>query len=837
MSGRLHLFKIILTACLHLFSAIRYDEAFDHESQPDTYVKRCTFPPGMTNKDLKIVDERFLSFALDSSYINKHVGAHIINSSIFINLCKHLGPSFLRFGGTTSNTIRFESNVENIQSYGGRNIDLSANNKNFRNKKGNNEIDKHDFAKDFSLVNNEAFHHGRNSKIPISRNDIEFMGTSYGRNKLDQSFKSTDDDLNGWNRVNYINNNFSGTTNKDGGDYMDPFKTIEHIGLRVKREGSYKAYRMSSNQPRPRNLYRETILSGRLWDEIYQFSQKVGWDLIVTLNPLSLFAPPVVTHNKKAISEYPHWNISNIREFLNYSSNRGYKLSFQLGNEPNSYPTRFGVSYMTPQKLASYFEILRRQLLTREFPFYADAIISGPDVTKLVKYHKNLVLDPIATKTFNRLYDTVISRNDSSLVDSVPIKSPAWKFLESFLSSLADNDPVPRVFGPWNYLEKSKFVAKSKGLTWGSVMLDTPNGGSNSLSQTLAAVQKVSWHHYYLDGRTSIPSDFVDPNVLNLFVNDAKAMNSILELANRDRTSRYKYKAWLGEGGSTYGGGTMGVSDRFIAGFMFLDKLGVCATHGIEVFMRQSLVNGRYALIGQDSVPNPDYWIAILFKRLVGPKVLPLLSTHSKTVNNKENYDSLSDSQILKMIKSASRPSSAGKQPHKMGNKKFDKLLEKIRLTNRYGEERAEYEFVRVYAHCINPNNTVYNKHLGGIVIYAMNLMPKPVIVRLDSREHALGGILHSYLLTSPELHHKSNHNKWNLNRSSSPLIPKLLTREVALNGKILKMNGSKLPPLKPKITKRLSGKDHIHDELDIQLSPFSYGFFIYPKAKFEICV
>ena len=46
---------------------------------------------------------------------------------------------------------------------------------------------------------------------------------------------------------------------------------------------------------------------------------------------------------------------------------------------------------------------------------------------------------------------------------------------------------------------------------------------------------------------------------------------------------------WLGETGSAVGGGAANVSDVFVAGFQFVDKLGQLAAAGHSLMFRQTL--------------------------------------------------------------------------------------------------------------------------------------------------------------------------------------------------------------------------------------------------------
>ena len=76
----------------------------------------------------------------------------------------------------------------------------------------------------------------------------------------------------------------------------------------------------------------------------------------------------------------------------------------------------------------------------------------------------------------------------------------------------------------------------------------------------------------------------------------------------------------------------------------WLDQLGISAVHGIDVVMRMSFYHGKYALVDKHLNPNPDYWLSVLYKRLVGSKVLgvevmnsDLYSPDKMTLNNSNN--------------------------------------------------------------------------------------------------------------------------------------------------------------------------------------------------------
>ncbi|XP_041666145.1 heparanase [Cheilinus undulatus] len=131
------------------------------------------------------------------------------------------------------------------------------------------------------------------------------------------------------------------------------------------------------------------------------------------------------------------------------------------------------------------------------------------------------------------------------------------------------------------------------------------------------AVDAVTWHHYYVNGRDTSLEDFLDPEVLDSLTIKT---SEVLETVRRFSPEK---PVWLGETSSAFGGGALGLSDTFVAGFMWLDKLGLAAKLGLDVVMRQVFVgSGSYHLVDENLDPLPDYWLSVLYKSLVGLEVL-----------------------------------------------------------------------------------------------------------------------------------------------------------------------------------------------------------------------
>lgn len=79
---------------------------------------------------------------------------------------------------------------------------------------------------------------------------------------------------------------------------------------------------------------------------------------------------------------------------------------------------------------------------------------------------------------------------------------------------------------------------------------------------------------------------------------------------------------WLTETAETACGGNRW-SSTFLDTFRYLDQLGRLARAGVQVVMHNTLAASDYALLDEQSfVPRPNYWGALLWRRLMGTRVL-----------------------------------------------------------------------------------------------------------------------------------------------------------------------------------------------------------------------
>ncbi|KAK1268478.1 Heparanase-like protein 1 [Acorus gramineus] len=129
-------------------------------------------------------------------------------------------------------------------------------------------------------------------------------------------------------------------------------------------------------------------------------------------------------------------------------------------------------------------------------------------------------------------------------------------------------------------------------------------------------------HHVYNLGPGSDPhltSKILDPHYLSRFADTFRGLQ--LTIQNHGPWA----SAWVGESGGAYNSGGHHVSDTFVNSFWYLDQLGMASKYNTKAYCRQSLIGGNYGLLDRTTfIPNPDYYSALLWHRLMGKGVLPV---------------------------------------------------------------------------------------------------------------------------------------------------------------------------------------------------------------------
>ncbi|KAF5734673.1 putative Heparanase-2 [Tripterygium wilfordii] len=134
-------------------------------------------------------------------------------------------------------------------------------------------------------------------------------------------------------------------------------------------------------------------------------------------------------------------------------------------------------------------------------------------------------------------------------------------------------------------------------------------------------------HHIYNLGAGIDPhlvNKILDPNFLS------KVSKTFIILKETIEKHGPWASAWVGESGGAYNSGGRNVSNTFVNSFWYLDQLGMASKYNTKVYCRQTLIGGNYGLLSKTTLaPNPDYYSALLWHRLMGKEVLAVDSDAS----------------------------------------------------------------------------------------------------------------------------------------------------------------------------------------------------------------
>lgn len=140
--------------------------------------------------------------------------------------------------------------------------------------------------------------------------------------------------------------------------------------------------------------------------------------------------------------------------------------------------------------------------------------------------------------------------------------------------------------------------------------------------------------HYYPQQSQRCPITF--PKAKRDLLLHPENLNDIAQWAKKLTILKNKYNAqaeiWIGEIGNALCGGQQGISDTFESSLWWADVLGSMAVDGQKVIVRQDLVGSDYSLLDEKTLdPRPDFWVSLLWKKLMGTKVFSVRAS-------KDNY-------------------------------------------------------------------------------------------------------------------------------------------------------------------------------------------------------
>ena len=213
-----------------------------------------------------------------------------------------------------------------------------------------------------------------------------------------------------------------------------------------------------------------------------------------------------------------------------------------------------------------------------------------------------LLLDYVSRKKYNVIWEV---GNEPQLFEknsSIAFVGEDYVAFRQLLSVTGNGKLVaPELTGPFNDRRIEKYLRRF-------------------LQVSKDAISVLSWHQYNDLKHQESEDSFTDFRILDKFIGQNRRIRKI---ANKES---FKKPIWVTEIGSGFNeqNSLLNNSNTYGSGFSFLDNLGVAASFCMNVVMRKSFILGKNPLVNfeKDLRPNPDYYLSVLFKSLVGSTVL-----------------------------------------------------------------------------------------------------------------------------------------------------------------------------------------------------------------------
>ena len=154
---------------------------------------------------------------------------------------------------------------------------------------------------------------------------------------------------------------------------------------------------------------------------------------------------------------------------------------------------------------------------------------------------------------------------------------------------------------------------------------DDVRTGERLLSAAGPVFDAISWHYYGgASRRCSHEVQSAAAREQNALSEGRLSKAGRVERIYADLRDRFEpgKPLWITETAAAYCGGNLWDA-TFLDSFRYLDQLGRMAQRGVQVVMHNTLAASDYGLLNETNfAPRPDYWAALLWRRLMGTTVL-----------------------------------------------------------------------------------------------------------------------------------------------------------------------------------------------------------------------
>ena len=183
------------------------------------------------------------------------------------------------------------------------------------------------------------------------------------------------------------------------------------------------------------------------------------------------------------------------------------------------------------------------------------------------------------------------------------------------------------IFDGWAPAERPRFAGPDIAAFTGTTAMPDEDAlrGTNYFTRYLNAAPRgqlaaLTFHQYVYCDRSGDTPGMETVIDLDCLARLRAAGHAIKALTTKHAAAQTE--AWVGESSNVFMGGRPNISDVTFDAFYYAEQLQAMASTNVSAVVRQDLLGSYYGLLAYpDLTPKPSYWVAYLWKLLVGRDV------------------------------------------------------------------------------------------------------------------------------------------------------------------------------------------------------------------------